>query len=229
MLASTISSGSLTWSLSLGPKSGERGRAMSPVRPDSRTPKGEMSFMKESIRDGFAELRVVSVPHETHKTVQKHNSHFDDTAIGTDIQNLSTELMSEVSDGLQMLMLQSQRLTQGQPAGVKIIQLRTSSWHLALDKLLFTTRNLSVMSHELFEILRAQDIDLRQQQFPLHQWRGGIVQHRPYRHQILQLAAGLLDYAILTRQHDCHAREVLNLGRANDQRVDVEASSGEDA
>lgn len=29
---------------------------MRPVRADSRIPKGEMSFMKESIRTGFAEL-----------------------------------------------------------------------------------------------------------------------------------------------------------------------------
>jgi hypothetical protein len=43
-------------SWSLGPYSGERGRAMSPVRADSRMPKGAMSFMNESIRVGFAEL-----------------------------------------------------------------------------------------------------------------------------------------------------------------------------
>jgi hypothetical protein len=33
---------------------------MSPVRVDSRIPKGETSFMNESIRVGFAELQCVS-------------------------------------------------------------------------------------------------------------------------------------------------------------------------
>ena len=57
MLASTISSASFINSWSLGPKSGERGRAIRPVRADSRMPKGETSFMNESIRVGFAELK----------------------------------------------------------------------------------------------------------------------------------------------------------------------------
>lgn len=34
--------------------------AIKPVRADSRIPKGEMSFRKESIRDGFADLGCVS-------------------------------------------------------------------------------------------------------------------------------------------------------------------------
>ncbi len=56
MLASTISSASLIISCSLGPRSGERGKAIRPVRADSRIPKGAMSFMNESTREGFAEL-----------------------------------------------------------------------------------------------------------------------------------------------------------------------------
>jgi hypothetical protein len=56
-----MSSASFTISSSLGPYRGERGRAMRPVRADSRIPKGAMSFMKESIRVGFAELGVVSL------------------------------------------------------------------------------------------------------------------------------------------------------------------------
>ena len=39
--------------------SGERGRAMRPVRVDSRMPKSETSFKKESTRVGFAELGFV--------------------------------------------------------------------------------------------------------------------------------------------------------------------------
>lgn len=55
MLASTRSLASFSIS-SLAPYSGERGRAMRPVRADSRMPNGEMSFMNESILVGFADL-----------------------------------------------------------------------------------------------------------------------------------------------------------------------------
>lgn len=55
MLASTTSAASFSMS-SLASKRGDLGRAMRPVRVDSRIPKGEMSFMKESIRLGLAEL-----------------------------------------------------------------------------------------------------------------------------------------------------------------------------
>lgn len=55
MLASTKSPASRSVS-SFGPYRGERGRAIRPVLVDSRIPKGVMSFMKESIREGFAEL-----------------------------------------------------------------------------------------------------------------------------------------------------------------------------
>jgi hypothetical protein len=58
VLASTISSASLTSFSSSAPKSGERGRAIRPVRADSRMPNGATSFMKESMREGFAELGV---------------------------------------------------------------------------------------------------------------------------------------------------------------------------
>jgi hypothetical protein len=90
VLASTRSWASFSTS-SFGPYRGERGRAINPVdisnaiaivrsrensgvrdlsglpvRADSRIPKGAMSFIKASIREGFAELRVhiidISVP-----------------------------------------------------------------------------------------------------------------------------------------------------------------------
>lgn len=60
MLASTTSAASFSIS-SLGSKRGDRGRAIRPVRVDSRTPKGPMSFMKESIREGLAELYHISL------------------------------------------------------------------------------------------------------------------------------------------------------------------------
>lgn len=59
-LASTTSSASLMIPSSFGPKRGDRGRAINPVRADSRIPKGEMSFIKESILVGFADLRIVN-------------------------------------------------------------------------------------------------------------------------------------------------------------------------
>lgn len=56
MLASTTSEASFSTS-SLGSTRGERGRAIKPVRVDSRIPKGPTNFMNESIRDGLAELQ----------------------------------------------------------------------------------------------------------------------------------------------------------------------------
>lgn len=55
-LVSTTSSASFTCS-SFGPYRGERGKAIRPVRADSRIPNGAMSFMKESILVGLAELQ----------------------------------------------------------------------------------------------------------------------------------------------------------------------------
>jgi hypothetical protein len=55
VLASTKSPASRSRS-SLGPYKGDLGNAIRPVLADSRIPKGAMSFMKESILVGFAEL-----------------------------------------------------------------------------------------------------------------------------------------------------------------------------
>lgn len=55
MLASTKSPASFS-SSSLGPYRGDLGNAINPVRVDSRIPNGAISFMKESIRVGFADL-----------------------------------------------------------------------------------------------------------------------------------------------------------------------------
>lgn len=55
MLASTMSSASFAAS-SIGPERGDRGKAIKPVRADSRIPKGATSLRYESIREGLAEL-----------------------------------------------------------------------------------------------------------------------------------------------------------------------------
>lgn len=61
MLASTTSAASFS-SSSLGSEErGERGRAMRPVRVDSRIPKGLISFRKESIREGLAETSTMQL------------------------------------------------------------------------------------------------------------------------------------------------------------------------
>ena len=88
--------------------------------------------------------------------------------------------------------------------------------------------HLAVVRKQLLEVLGAEDRDLREQKLTLHQWRGGVVQHSPDGNEVLELATGLLDNAILTLQHNGHAREVGDFGRAHDQRVDVEAAGGQD-
>lgn len=95
MLASTMSSASFGMSSSLGPRSGERGSAMSPVRADSRIPNGPISFMNESIRVGLAELYILSVCNLV-KTEENDNLHFDNTVIRANIQHLPTKLMGKV-------------------------------------------------------------------------------------------------------------------------------------
>jgi hypothetical protein len=57
-LTSTRSEASFSTS-SLAAWSGERGRAIRPVRVDSRIPKSETSLRKESMREGFADLKDI--------------------------------------------------------------------------------------------------------------------------------------------------------------------------
>jgi hypothetical protein len=83
-------------------------------------PKGEMSFMKESMREGFAELH-----HTQYQYVPRvrgmgrdgiSDSHFHNTIIRTNIEHLPPKLMRQMRNRLQMLMLVSQRLTRSKPA-----------------------------------------------------------------------------------------------------------------
>lgn len=64
-LASTRSPASFSISSAVASWSGDRGRAISPVRADSRIPNGEISFMKESILVGFAELGKRSITEQS--------------------------------------------------------------------------------------------------------------------------------------------------------------------
>ena len=48
-------------------------------------------------------------------------------------------------------------------------------------------------------------------------------------HQILELPARLLDDAVLAAEDDAHARQVADLGAADDERVDVKSATGENS
>lgn len=48
-------------------------------------------------------------------------------------------------------------------------------------------------------------------------------------HQVLKLSPCLLNNSILSTQNDTHATQVPDLGAANDQRVNVEATASENA
>lgn len=84
---------------------------MSPVRPDSKIPNGAMSFMKASIRGGFAELWMLSV--QVPYVQSGGNLHFDNAIVRTYIQYLPAKLMCKMRYSIQMLVFVSQCLTSG--------------------------------------------------------------------------------------------------------------------
>ena len=73
---------------------------MRPVRADSKMPKGAMSFMKESIRAGFAELRNHISPRYSNGVRERVYSQLDDTVVRADIQNLPLKLMGKICNRL---------------------------------------------------------------------------------------------------------------------------------
>jgi hypothetical protein len=87
--------------------------------------------------------------------------------------------------------------------------------------------DLAVVSEKLLKVLWAEDVDLCEQKLTLHKRRLGVIQDSPDGDEVLELAAGLLDDAILSGEHNCHAGEVLDLGVAHDKTVDVEAAGSE--
>ena len=191
--------------------------------------------MKASIRGGFAELHPTSVVIDS-KTPGE-NSHLNNAIVCTYIQHLPSKLMRQMRNRIQMLILVPQRLTGRQPARM-IIRTRLPALRLLprIIRLLHFLQlrrvrrgHLPVMRHQIFEILRPQDRNLRQQQLPLHERRGRVVEHGPHGHQVLELAARLLHHAVLAGQHDGHAGQVFHFRVADDQTVDVEAPCGQDA
>lgn len=70
-------------------------------------PKGATSFKNESILDCFADLRHRELEPQAGAMSEPRNLQFNDAADGTDIQDLASELVCKVSDGLQVLVLVS--------------------------------------------------------------------------------------------------------------------------
>lgn len=198
-----------------------------------------MSFMNESILDGFADLGAHASVHSLCTSSltppAAKNLHFHNAIIRTDIEHLPPKLMRQMCNGLQMLMLMPQRLTSRQATRMIIPPLHLVL--LPLARLLGALGQIrrvrgghfAMMRHQLLEVLRAQDGHLRQQQFALHERGRRVVEDGPDGDEVLELPPGLLDDAVLARQHDRHARQVLDFRVADDERVDVEAARGEDA
>ena len=61
-------------------------------------PKGETSFMNESILVGFAELRIVSNVVERAESKKRIDLHFNDAAVRANIQDFPAKLMREICD-----------------------------------------------------------------------------------------------------------------------------------
>lgn len=230
MLASTTSAASFSIS-SLGSKRGDRGRAIRPVRVDSRTPKGPISFMKESIREGLAELyHIIRIKRCREIVCMTHgagNLHLNNAVVSTDIQHLSTELMSETGNRIQMLMLVSQSLRLGQITRVELGLGNLRSLILLTLGLLTGGGDFAVVLQQFLEELGTQDADLGEEELALHQSGLGVIEDSPDGDEIIELTTSLLDDAVLTLQDDGHTRQILDFGVTDDEGVDVEAASGQ--
>jgi hypothetical protein len=89
--------------------------------------------------------------------------------------------------------------------------------------------DLAVVLEQLLEELGAKNGNLGEEELTLNQSRVGIVQHSPDGDEVIQLAASLLDDAVLTLQHNGHTGEIINLSVANDQTVNVEATGSQNS
>ncbi|KAJ5610386.1 hypothetical protein N7510_007105 [Penicillium lagena] len=136
--------------------------------------------------------------------------HLHDTVVGADIQDFAAELVSQTSDGIQMLVLVTESLAGRQVAGVEFGILR-------------------VTQLQFLKELRAENGHLGQEELTLHQGRVGVVEDSPDGHEVVELATGLLDDTLLALEHDGHARQILDLGVADHQTINVEAAGGENA
>lgn len=130
-----------------------------------------------------------------------------------------------------MLVLVSQCLTGRQMARMELdlFGLRIASLVLLPFQDVTGRGDLAVVLEQLLEELRAQDADLGEQKLALHQGGVGVVEDGPDGDEVVQLSAGLFDDTVLALQHDGHARQILDLGVADDQAVDVEAPGSQNS
>ena len=141
--------------------------------------------------------------------------HLDNAVVGADVQNLTAELVSQAGDGIQVLVLVAQGLALGKVAGVVLLNgLGILVVLLAFERVR-RGGDLAVVLEQLLEELRAKYGDLGKEQLTLDESGVGVVQNSPDGDEVVQLAASLLDDAVLALKDDSHAREVLNLGVAN--------------
>lgn len=132
-----------------------------------------------------------------------------------------------------MLVLVTESLAGCQAARMKVLA-HLGKRHIGNLTLLFTPRakgcgDLAVVGQKLLKVLGAENIDLGQEKLPLDERSVSVVQNSPNGNKILQLSPGLFHDTILTGEHDGHARQVLHLSAAHDERVDVKTASGKDA
>jgi len=79
------------------------------------------------------------------------------------------------------------------------------------------------------EVLRSKDGHFDEEQFARDRARLGVVQDGLHEYEVFELAARLLDDAVLPADDDAHPAQIADLGVAHDERVDVEAAAGEDS
>lgn len=155
------------------------------------------------------------------------NIHFDNATVGANIQNLTTELVGKVGDGLQMLMLVSESLANSQLTRVEILG---GIGEAALDGLMgvvdlnLTSSNFSVVVEELLEVLGAKNVDLGKKKLTLNESSVGVVENGPNRDQILELSASLLNNTVLASEDNGHTGEIVDLSVTHDKRVNVETT-----
>ena len=187
-----------------------------------------MSFMKESIREGLAELFEVILALLFVIIAMGQNLHFNNAVVGADVQNLAAELVSQTSDSIEMFVLVSQGLTVRQ---VTRVEFGLRDLTLGLVLLAFGEfsggGDLAVVLEQFLEELGTQDADLGEEQLALDQSRVGVIKDSPDGDQVVQLTTGLLNDTVLTLQDDGHARQILHLGVTDDETINVEATGGE--
>lgn len=140
-----------------------------------------------------------------------------------DICDLSTKLMAQRSDCLQMFVLVTQSLGRSNVIGVEATGTRTRSRSALRNSILV---HLAVMLEEFLKELGTEKRNLGQQKFTLHEGSVSVVEDSPDRYKIFNLATSLLDDSVQTVQDNSHTRQILNLGVGDNKGVDIESTSG---